>query len=169
MSGNGARKKRKEGKKAPGENEEKILFEILGILVATIGLLSLVALFVGPEASTLYDIKQICLNVFGYTSIIVPAIVILSGVWLVWRREALLRAVVHVLLTGLLAGAWMNWGVLASVGGGYLAEMDYVRGGGSVSAYGVAGLTRAISLPGVFMLLFAVTLIYGKLALGNGL
>lgn len=166
MSGNGARKKRKEGKKAPGANEEKILFEILGILVATIGVLSLVALFVGPEASTLYDIKQMCLNMFGYTSVIVPAIVILCGVWLVWRRGVLLRVMLHVFLTGLLVGAWMNWGVLASVGGVHLSAMDYERGGGAVSAYAVAGLTRAVSLPGVFMLLFAVVLIYGKLALG---
>lgn len=152
-------------KKAGGKSEEKLLNEILGILVITIAVLSGVALFVGPEASTLYDIKQIYMKVFGYTALIVPSLIGLLGMFFIWRRKVLLSISLHLILTGLLFGAFINWGVMVSTGGGFLSEMDYMHGGGAVSAFIVSGLAHAVTKAGVFMLLLATALIYAKIAL----
>ncbi|MFA6449118.1 MAG: DNA translocase FtsK [bacterium] len=152
-------------KKETGSREEKILHEILGILVITLAVLSGVALFVGQEAATLYGIKEMYLRSFGYTAIMVPSLIGLIGMWIIWRRAALMKAALHVTLIGLLTGAWINLALLISINGDYLSEVDYMAGGGAVSSFFVAGLARGISRFGVAMVLIAIALIYAKISL----
>lgn len=158
---NGKKKKKAKGS---GGQEEKILSEILGILVMTFALLSAASLFVGPEIGTLYAVKHVYFICFGYTAVMIPALIAVTGAWIIWRRPGLPKAIFHVLFIGLLIGAWINLARLFANGGVGLAEEDFIRGGGAVTAFLISGLSDAISRFGTAIVLFALVMIYAKLA-----
>jgi DNA segregation ATPase FtsK/SpoIIIE, S-DNA-T family len=147
------------------KGEDRILGEIFGILVFTFALLSAASLFVGPEIGTLYALNRVYFGAFGYTAVMVPALAGLFGAWAVWRSPAFLKATFHLFLIGLLIGAWINLARLFAVGGAGLTSDEYAAAGGAASAFVVSGLAGAVSCFGVFIVLFALILIYVKLAL----
>jgi len=158
------RTKRKRGGDT-AQKEERVINEVLGILVVTVALLSTVSFFVGFDVGTLYAVKSVLFAALGYTAVMVPVLLGLFGVWLIWKHPAIPRVSVKILAGGLMVGLWLNWAKAA--GAGWMSELpgEYSAGGGVVSGPLMSALSSALSVSGAFLIVFAVSLLYGKFAL----
>jgi S-DNA-T family DNA segregation ATPase FtsK/SpoIIIE len=157
------RTKRKRGDST--QKEERVLNEVLGILVVTVALLSAVSFFVGFDVDTLFAVKSVLFAALGYTAVIVPVLLGLLGVWMIWKLPAIPRVSVKILAGGLTVGLWLNWAKAA--GAGWMSELpgEYSAGGGVISGPLMSALSSALSVSGAFFIVFAITLLFGKFAL----
>jgi len=158
------KKKKTKKKKQQAKGGDRVLNEILGILVITLSLLSAVCLFVGKEGNTLYALKHSYMSMLGYTAVIIPVLIGMLGTWLVWRRPIIMKLMFHTLIVGLIMSAWINFGLMLFGDANISMSEFYSRGGGAITALPIAKIASAILLPGVFMVLLASLLIYAKLS-----
>ncbi len=167
MSRKTAKKNKKTGKKAAGKvRDDAFLSEILGILVITLALLSAVGLFWGREATTLSAVRQAYISLFGITSIAVPVIIGLLGLWILLKKRTFLWTMLQVFLITLFTGAFLN---IVRIDPGHdfiISHRAWLSAGGTVTSWFIVPLMRALTPVGAMLILIAVVMVYTQLVFG---
>jgi len=144
-------------------NERKL--DILGIILALIGFLTLLSLVSNQRGTVTNWWIQAISQIAGWGTFVLPLALMVVGIWLVLRNIEKLPLLSAERIAGivLLYFNLLSWFHLFSKGGWEVASLG--KGGGYIGAFFVIGLTKTIGQAGGIIILIAWLLISAGLSL----